>query len=190
MDRPPPHPPITELGRPELKLAGQEGRSILLAMICAHSLPAGCITACSHAKALLLLSRRCPRVAGLRIDPEQISRSRMSHYTRLALIKGARLYEIRLPAQAVCIESLFLNDTLSEVVTASLLFRSVTDDTTIPVPPEQQTVVSGVPPGAWLNFPSWSKDGTKVAFTIRSAGGALRPIGVSARLRMPKSKLW
>lgn len=71
--------------------------------------------------------------AGLRIDPEQASRSRMSHYTRLALIK-------------------------------------VTEDITIPVPPEQQTVVTGVPPGRWLNFPSWCKDGTKVAFTVRSAG--------------------
>lgn len=30
MDRPPPHPPITELGRPELKLAGEQGTSVLL----------------------------------------------------------------------------------------------------------------------------------------------------------------
>ena len=73
--------------------------------------------------------------AGLRIDPEQVSRSRMSYYTQLALIK-------------------------------------VTDDITIPVPPEQQLVITGVPPGRWLNFPSWSRDGTKFAFTVRSAGEA------------------
>lgn len=49
----------------------------------------------------------------------------------------------------------------------------VTEDTTIPVAPELQTVVTGVPPGRWLNFPSWSIDGTKVAFTVRSAGATL-----------------
>lgn len=68
---------------------------------------------------------------------------------------------------------------------------TVTDDTTIPVPPEQQTVVSGVPPGAWLNFPSWSKDGTKVAFTIRSAGGSAASHfrAEHARLRMSRRAL-
>jgi hypothetical protein len=34
MDRPPPHPPITELGRPELKLAGE--RAIQPAVVIRH----------------------------------------------------------------------------------------------------------------------------------------------------------
>lgn len=34
MDRPPPHPPITELGRPELKLAGENCDLNLESAIC------------------------------------------------------------------------------------------------------------------------------------------------------------
>jgi len=70
---------------------------------------------------------------GLRIDAEQMTRSRMSHYTSLALV-------------------------------------SMADDTVIPAPPEQQLPISGIAPGHWINFVTWSHDGTTLAFTLRSAG--------------------
>ena len=77
-------------------------------------------------------------VPGLRIDAEQMARSRMSYYTSLALV-------------------------------------SMADDTIIPAPPEQQLPISGIAPGHWINFVTWSHDGATLAFTLRSAGAPGSP---------------
>lgn len=93
LTRPPPNPPITELSRPELKLAG------------------------------------------LRLDPDQYTRSRMGYYTAAA-------------------------------------FTPFTDTLVLPATDEQTLMkVTGIPPGMWMNYVTWSPDSDKVAFTLRSAGG-------------------
>lgn len=90
LSRPPSLPPIFDISRPELKLAG------------------------------------------IRIDAEQFSRSRMSYYTGLSIVPS---------------------------------------DTLVPAPPEAMMEVTGYPAGAWLNYVTWSPDGTYIAFTTRSPGG-------------------
>ncbi len=52
----------------------------------------------------------------------------------------------------------------------SLALVSMADDTIIPAPPEQQLRISGIAPGHWINFVTWSHDGATLAFTLRSAG--------------------
>ena len=97
---------------------------------------------CGHATQILVCRldymlrkdlKACRASAGLRIDAEQMTRSRMSYYTSLALV-------------------------------------SMLDDTIIPAPPEQQLPISGIAPGHWINFVTWSHDGATLAFTLRSAG--------------------
>jgi len=95
--RPPPLPPLSEVARAELKLAG------------------------------------------LRLDHAQRSRSRMGHYTGLELV----------PA------------------TASVPAPLGTADGAVRV--------TGLPGGALINMVTWSPDGARVAFTVRSAGGAGDP---------------
>lgn len=95
MERPPPNPPITELGRPELKLAG--AHSLLSADACAcrpcacQPLPVpGQLEPILRSAGQDLKDLRPLALAGLRIDPEQASRSRMSYYTQLSLIEARR----------------------------------------------------------------------------------------------------
>ncbi|GIL61918.1 hypothetical protein Vafri_16294, partial [Volvox africanus] len=90
LTRPPSLPPIFEMSRPELKLAG------------------------------------------LRVDPDLYARSKMSYYTGISIV----------PA--------------SEVV---------------PAPPGKCHQLVGFPAGSWINYVSWSPDGTHIAFTVRSPGG-------------------
>ena len=52
----------------------------------------------------------------------------------------------------------------------SLALVSMLEDTVIPAPPEQQLPISGIAPGHWINFVTWSHDGATLAFTLRSAG--------------------
>lgn len=96
LTRPPPNPPITELARPELKLAG------------------------------------------LRIDPESFTRSRMGYYTGAAI-------------------------------------AAFTDDLMLPAAQDKLNVISGIPPGMWLNYVTWSPDSKHIAFTLRSSGGPSDP---------------
>jgi hypothetical protein len=37
-------------------------------------------------------------------------------------------------------------------------------------PPGAPRRVTGVPPGAWINFVSWSPSGKSIAFTVRGSG--------------------
>ncbi|KAG2482623.1 hypothetical protein HYH03_018465 [Edaphochlamys debaryana] len=90
LTRPPSLPPIFEMARPELKLAG------------------------------------------LRVDPDLYARSKMSYYLDISIV----------PATEV-----------------------------VPAPQEKCKTVSGYPAGSWLNYVSWSPDGTHIAFTVRSPGG-------------------
>ncbi|GLC33333.1 hypothetical protein PLESTB_000344900 [Pleodorina starrii] len=88
--RPPSLPPIFEMSRPELKLAG------------------------------------------LRVDPELYARSKMSYYLGISIV----------PATEV-----------------------------VPAPADKCRPLTGFPPGSWINYVSWSPDGTHIAFTVRSPGG-------------------
>lgn len=90
LTRPPSLPPIFEMSRPEIKLAG------------------------------------------LRVDPELYARSKMSYYTGINIV----------PATEV-----------------------------VPAPPERCHPLTGYPEGSWLNYVSWSPEGTTIAFTVRSPGG-------------------
>ena len=56
----------------------------------------------------------------------------------------------------------------------SLALVSMLEDTIIPAPPEQQLPISGIAPGHWINFVTWSHDGATLAFTLRSAGAQRR----------------
>eukprot|EP00882_Tetradesmus_deserticola_P024797 GHRQ01027123.1.p1 GENE.GHRQ01027123.1~~GHRQ01027123.1.p1 ORF type:complete len:247 (+),score=80.74 GHRQ01027123.1:456-1196(+) len=89
MSRPPSLPPIFDISRPELKLAG------------------------------------------VRIDAEQHSRSRMSYYTGLSIVPS---------------------------------------DVLVPAAPEAMLELRGYPEGSWLNYVTWSPDGSFIAFTTRSPG--------------------
>ncbi|PNW80332.1 hypothetical protein CHLRE_07g313122v5 [Chlamydomonas reinhardtii] len=90
LDRPPSLPPIYEMARPELKLAG------------------------------------------VRLDPELYARSKMSYYTGISIVPSTEV---------------------------------------VPAAADRCRHVTGYPPGSWLNYVSWSPDGTKIAFTVRSPGG-------------------
>jgi hypothetical protein len=70
-------------------------------------------------------------LAGIRIDAEQFSRSRMSYYTGLSIVPS---------------------------------------DTLVPAAPEAMMDITGYPEGAWLNYVTWSPDGSYIAFTTRSPG--------------------
>ena len=96
LSRPPPNPPISELAKPELKLAG------------------------------------------LRINPDTFSRSRMSYY-----LAGR--------------------------------YVPFTDDVSIPLDEGHGQPITGIPAGYWINYVTWSPEGTHIAFTLRSAGGAGDP---------------
>ena len=52
----------------------------------------------------------------------------------------------------------------------SLALVSMLEDTIIPAPPEHQLPITGITPGHWINFVTWSRDGATLAFTLRSAG--------------------
>ncbi|KAG2450262.1 hypothetical protein HYH02_004773 [Chlamydomonas schloesseri] len=41
----------------------------------------------------------------------------------------------------------------------------------VPAPADKCHHITGYPPGSWLNYVSWSPDGSKIAFTVRSPGG-------------------
>jgi hypothetical protein len=88
LSRPPPLPPISELARPELKLAGAHLR------VCGIDGGGGLgrrqrgfmlyvLSSIDHADHLPVSATPC-LLAGLRIDPESYSRSRMSYYTAIA----------------------------------------------------------------------------------------------------------
>ena len=53
-----------------------------------------------------------------------------------------------------------------------LALVSMLEDTVIPAPPEHQLPITGIPDGHWINFVTWARDGTHLAFTLRSAGAA------------------
>ena len=93
--RPPPLPPLSEVARQELKLAG------------------------------------------LRLDQEQRSRARLSHYTALELVPSGASVPVA-PGDAAA---------------AAGAVR-----------------VTGLPEGALINLVTWSPDGRRLAFTVRSAG--------------------
>jgi Tol biopolymer transport system component len=46
----------------------------------------------------------------------------------------------------------------------------VPSDVLVPAPPEAMMEVTGYPAGAWLNYVTWSPDGSYIAFTTRSPG--------------------
>lgn len=101
LSRPPSNPPISELARPELKLAGEQPASAVrrsrgLSTACTvHSRAAFPRSLCwagrsstqppwaprPSAAPRMCRSLLCPLPTGLRIDPETFSRSRMSYYT-------------------------------------------------------------------------------------------------------------
>eukprot|EP00210_Caulerpa_lentillifera_P001312 g1262.t1 len=101
LKRPPPMPPISELARPEAKLAG------------------------------------------IKIDGGAFSRSRMSYYTDLSLVDI---------------------------------------DQIVPAPEEQKQKFQNMPENRWLNSVSYSPQGTKLAFTVRSPGGPEDPPRTASEL--------
>lgn len=72
--------------------------------------------------------------AGLRINPDTFSRSRMSYY-----LSGR--------------------------------YAAFTDDLSIPLDEGHGQSITGIPDGYWINYVTWSPEGTHIAFTLRSAGG-------------------
>ena len=105
LHRPPPLPPVAELARDELKLAG------------------------------------------IRIDAGITSRSRMGHYTGLSVVR--------------------LGD---GVVVPAAEARKLGLPSAVEIP------VTGLPDGCGINFVTWSRDGKRIAFTVRAVddgvGGA------------------
>jgi hypothetical protein len=46
----------------------------------------------------------------------------------------------------------------------------VSADTLVPAAPEDTIPITGYPEGSWINYSSWSPDGTYITFTTRSPG--------------------
>lgn len=109
--------------------------------------------------------------AGLRIDPESFSRSRMSYYTDIEYtaftedlmlpIKDGRSHKIQgVQGLMLAMDSIFiLVATFSFSICAIQFF----------------SLATGIPSGYWINYITWSPKGTYIAFTLRSAGGDSDP---------------
>jgi dipeptidyl aminopeptidase/acylaminoacyl peptidase len=86
------------------------------------------------------VARQELKLAGLRLDQEQRSRSRLSHYTSLELVPSTA--SVPVPAGAVV---------------------------------QGAVKITNLPKNALINLVTWSPDGRRVAFTVRSAGGVGDP---------------
>ena len=144
--RPPALPPIQEIARPELKLAG------------------------------------------LRIDAQQFSRSRLGYTT------GAPGPPLQLPHRTLAgslaaargwgpaLTSLHVPALLPPPPPGNLLctppplagLALVSSDEVVPAGEDKTRAISGYPAGSWINLVSWSPDGTHIAFTVRSPGAPPR----------------
>lgn len=112
LSQPPSLPPIFEMARPELKLAG------------------------------------------LRIDPELFSRSKMGYSIDMAIVSASQVSQKRVPDKAgECLGSF------------CPYFPQV-----VPAPPEKTRPITGYPTGSWLNYVAWSRDSRHISFTVSGPG--------------------
>lgn len=142
--------------------------------------PAACVCVCSMCAA-----------AGLRIDAEQFSRSRMGYYTGEGTGVQPFVKTLAVPAHVSGHSTptteppkLFVpaaSKLVSVCPAAHVLFLRfhatnntgmclVSADTLVPAAPEDTIPITGYPEGSWINYASWSPDGTYITFTTRSPG--------------------
>eukprot|EP00967_Tisochrysis_lutea_P110199 scaffold172165_cov15-Tisochrysis_lutea.AAC.1 len=161
MFRPPALPSITEISRPELKLAdGDLRRGAVLLQQC-------------WAKAPLLICFHLLLPSGLRIDPDLFARSKMGYSTGLAILPSDQV----VPAAP---DNKYIKH-IRGLSTASLRrpchLRHQAQSciikhpfNAIAHPSSFHLGLVGYPEGSCLNYAMWSPNGKHVSFTTRSPG--------------------